>query len=113
MRTLATTLAATAFVALGSAFAFAETAPAPAAPAAAPAGKGHALAACRPALDALCANVEKGGGRKIKCLKDNEAKLTPECKTALDTAIAAHAARKAAAATAPAGEAAPSAPAAK
>lgn len=69
----------------------AETSPS----AGAPEGKGR-LAACRPALDQLCGNVEKGGGRKIKCLKENESKLTPECKTALDAAIAARAERQAA-----------------
>lgn len=70
-----------------------------------PDGKGR-LAVCKSALDQLCATVEKGGGRKLKCLKDNEAKLTPECKTALDAAIAARAEREAKGA-APAPAAAP------
>ena len=72
-----------------------------------------ALAACRSALQTLCADVEKGGGRKVKCLKDNEAKLTPECKTALATADAKRAERKAArsAAGAAAAQPAPAAPA--
>lgn len=87
---------AAALLMLGAGAAMAQTPPAAEGDA-----KGR-LAACRPALEQLCANVEKGGGRKIKCLKENEAKLTPECKTALDAAVAAHAAREAAKGAGPA-----------
>jgi Cysteine rich repeat len=41
-------------------------------------GKGK-MAACRADSKAICADVEKGGGRKVACLKANEAKLTPDC----------------------------------
>lgn len=64
---------------------------APAAPAAAPADakvdpaeattKGGALAACRPDAEKLCAAAPKGGRRA--CLKDNAAKLSPECTAAM------------------------------
>lgn len=111
MRNIRTALLTATLLAVGSGLASAQqaTAPAAAPTAAAPASKeGGPFAACKPALDTLCANVEKGGGRKIKCLKENESKLTAECKTALDAAMAAHAQRKAEkAATAPA----PAAPA--
>jgi Cysteine rich repeat len=44
------------------------------------AGKGgRKMAVCRADSKALCADVEKGGGRKVACLKANEAKLTPDC----------------------------------
>jgi hypothetical protein len=43
-------------------------------------GKGGGkMAVCRADSKALCADVERGGGRKVACLKANEAKLTPEC----------------------------------
>jgi Cysteine rich repeat len=43
-------------------------------------GKGGGkMAVCRADSKALCADVEKGGGRKLACLKANEAKLTPDC----------------------------------
>lgn len=41
-------------------------------------GKGK-MAVCRADSKALCADVERGGGRKLACLKANEAKLTPDC----------------------------------
>ena len=114
MRMNKTLLVTAALLSFSSGTAFAQS-PAPAAPAAAaPAAKTPppelvaASAACKTALETLCANVEKGGGRRIKCLKENEAKLTPECKSALDKAAAVHAERKAAKATG----AAPAAPAA-
>jgi Cysteine rich repeat len=42
-------------------------------------GKGGKMAVCRADSKAMCADVEKGGGRKLACLKANEAKLTPDC----------------------------------
>jgi hypothetical protein len=49
-------------------------------------GKGGGkLAACRADSKALCADVERGGGRKVACLKANEAKLTPDCAAVVKT----------------------------
>jgi hypothetical protein len=49
-------------------------------------GKGGGkMAVCRADSKALCADVERGGGRKVVCLKANEAKLTPECAAAVKT----------------------------
>ncbi|MGE5513431.1 MAG: hypothetical protein ACM31O_19550 [Bacteroidota bacterium] len=31
----------------------------------------------------LCQNVERGGGRRIACLKENQAKLSSACAEAL------------------------------
>jgi hypothetical protein len=45
--------------------------------------RGGRMAACRADTKALCADVERGGGRKIACLRANEAKLTPDCAGAL------------------------------
>jgi hypothetical protein len=42
---------------------------------------GGKMAACRDDQRALCADVQKGGGRKIACLKANEAKLSPACSS--------------------------------
>lgn len=87
-----------------SSAAFAQSPPPPAAapvPAAAatgepsPEAKQRRLAACRDDLQAFCADVEKGGGRKFKCLKDNEAKLQPACQTALSEVEADRAQKKA------------------
>lgn len=35
---------------------------------------------CKDDVKKVCAGVEKGEGRIIKCLKDNAEKLTPACK---------------------------------
>ena len=43
--------------------------------------KGGALAACRPDVEKLCGSAPKGGRRN--CLKENAAKLSPECTTAM------------------------------
>ena len=56
-------------------------------------GRGR-LSACKKDFDAFCANVERGQGRRLQCLKTNEASLSPECKTALEAAISARAARE-------------------
>jgi hypothetical protein len=41
--------------------------------------RGGRMAACRADSKALCADVERGGGRKIACLKANEVKLSADC----------------------------------
>ena len=41
------------------------------------------MAACRADMKALCGDVQKGGGAKIACLRDNTAKLSPDCATVL------------------------------
>jgi hypothetical protein len=47
-------------------------------------GKGGGkMAACRDDQRTLCADVKKGGGRKIACLKANEAKLSPACSSVI------------------------------
>lgn len=40
--------------------------------------------ACKSDYDRLCSGVTPGGGRIVKCLRDNGDKLTQACKTALD-----------------------------
>ena len=55
---------------------------APARPAAASPIRGN-MRACRTDMATLCASVEKGGGGKIKCLADNQAKLSPDCAAAV------------------------------
>ena len=59
----------------------------PAATAAQPGGGRQAMAACRDDMKALCAGVEKGGGRKIACLKDNQAKLSTGCQAAIQSVL--------------------------
>ena len=70
---------------------FAQTSPPATAPAAStPAAPGpgkQAMSACRPDMAALCGNVEQGGGKKIQCLKDNQAKLSPDCKAAIQAVL--------------------------
>jgi hypothetical protein len=51
-------------------------------------GVGHeALAACGSDLATLCGTIERGGGRKVRCLKDNQAKLSPTCATAIQNVL--------------------------
>lgn len=45
-------------------------------------GKRGRMAACRTDMATFCQSAEKGGGR-MKCLKENQAKLSPECQTVL------------------------------
>lgn len=40
---------------------------------------GGRLAACRADLRSLCASVVTGGGAKIRCLTENQAKVSPAC----------------------------------
>ena len=51
--------------------------------AAAPRGGRFAMAACRDDMKILCGSVAAGGGRKIACLKDNQAKLSTSCQSAI------------------------------
>lgn len=68
-----------------------------AAPAAKPPGdkgkasgeKGKRFAACQKDVATHCKNVEQGGGKRIRCLKENEAKLSPECKAVVAATPAA------------------------
>lgn len=81
-------VAAAAFLALvaTSAASIAQNPPAAApAPAGAAkgAGKGGPLEACRADVDKLCATAEKTQGWRAKCLRDNAAQLSAECKTAV------------------------------
>lgn len=40
---------------------------------------GHHEGPCMKDAETLCPNVEKGHGAKVKCLKENESKLSKEC----------------------------------
>jgi hypothetical protein len=47
---------------------------------------GHgAMKACKADHDKYCAGVEKGGGRIMACMKEHADKLSPGCKSALQT----------------------------
>jgi hypothetical protein len=39
--------------------------------------------ACKPDVDRLCPGIQRGGGRIVACLKQNEAQLSAVCKDAL------------------------------
>lgn len=41
--------------------------------------QGGRLAACRADVEQLCKGVEAGGGRRVACLAENKAKLSPDC----------------------------------
>ena len=41
------------------------------------------MRACKSDVATLCATVEAGGGRKVKCLIENHAKLSPACAAAI------------------------------
>ena len=43
----------------------------------------QAAQACMPDIRSHCANVERGGGRIIACLRANSEKLSPDCRQAL------------------------------
>jgi len=40
--------------------------------------------ACRNDLEKFCAGAKAGGGRKIRCLKQHEAEVSADCKSALE-----------------------------
>jgi hypothetical protein len=42
--------------------------------------------ACKADIEKFCKDVKQGGGKIMKCLKDNEAKLSSECKQTLPKA---------------------------
>jgi hypothetical protein len=44
------------------------------------------MRACRTDMATFCGSVEKGGGRRVKCLMENQAKLSPDCATAVSSA---------------------------
>jgi hypothetical protein len=46
--------------------------------------------ACEDDVLSLCAGVKPGGGRIIKCLKEHESELSPECKTKMETQKGQH-----------------------
>jgi Cysteine rich repeat len=46
-------------------------------------GVKQAREACRADAQALCGSAEKGGGGMMRCLRDNEAKVSPGCNQAL------------------------------
>ena len=39
------------------------------------------MAGCRRDIATFCAGIEAGGGRKVQCLVQNEARLSPDCAT--------------------------------
>jgi hypothetical protein len=43
-----------------------------------------AMKACEADVKAYCANVERGEGRIAKCLKENEGKVSAECKAQME-----------------------------
>ena len=46
-------------------------------------GAGGRMAACRTDLATFCATAAKGGGERMKCLKENQSKLSPDCQASL------------------------------
>lgn len=65
---------------------FAQTAPAPQPGADGQGGKGNRpMAACRADMKALCADVERRGGGRMKCLVENKAKASAECQAVMAT----------------------------
>ena len=54
-------------------------------------GRGGAMKACKADRQTYCADVEKGGGRVMACMKDHADKLSAPCREAL---MAARAERK-------------------
>ncbi len=77
MKTRLAATAALAVTMLAPVAAFAQS------PAAAPQGRGGPLEACRADVDQLCATAERIQGWRGKCLRDNAAKLSDGCKSAL------------------------------
>ena len=46
--------------------------------------KGRGMAACRTDAATFCGSVEAGRGKRMACLKENQAKLSPECQAAVE-----------------------------
>ncbi|MBV1696652.1 MAG: hypothetical protein KGP27_19495 [Hyphomicrobiales bacterium] len=61
----------------------APTSPPPPPAAAAPAAD-RPMQACRGDVATLCKGIEGGGGKRLACLRENRAKVTPACGAALD-----------------------------
>jgi Cysteine rich repeat len=53
---------------------------------AAPPPRGAAMAACKQDVQTLCADVQRGGGRIMECLKSHADKVSPDCKAAMQAA---------------------------
>ncbi len=62
-------------------------------------GRGRRLSACRTDVQQLCASAPAGGGSKIRCLQDNQAKLSPVCAQTLGELRSAKQVARAACAT--------------
>ncbi|MGE0768861.1 MAG: hypothetical protein AB7L90_20665 [Hyphomicrobiaceae bacterium] len=69
-----------AFLALASSAALSQSATPPASPSDPAKSSQAPLAVCRADVDKLCPGSK--GGKRRACLKDNAAKLSPECATA-------------------------------
>jgi hypothetical protein len=52
-------------------------------------GRAGAMKACRADHEKYCADVEKGGGRVMKCMKEHASELSSGCKSALQSMRAA------------------------
>jgi hypothetical protein len=66
--------------------AFAQPAPEGPPPGGEAAGRGHgAMQACAADRKTYCGDVERGGGRVFKCLRDNLVRLTPACQGAVQS----------------------------
>ena len=50
---------------------------------------GQLIAECRGDVQRFCAGIELGGGRIVRCLEDNAAKLSAGCKQAIGASGAA------------------------
>ena len=48
---------------------------------------GGRLAACKTDLATFCQSAEAGGGGRAKCLKQNEASLSPDCRSAVSQQV--------------------------
>jgi hypothetical protein len=53
---------------------------------AAPPPHAGAMAACKQDVQTLCADVQRGGGRIMECLKSHADKVSPGCKAAVQAA---------------------------
>ncbi len=54
---------------------------------------GGGMAACRTDIATFCQGLEAGGGRRMQCLTENRAKLTPECGATVDARAAGRSAQ--------------------
>jgi hypothetical protein len=75
--TLIKTLFTLPVISLLAMAAFADDAPPP---------HGAAMAACKQDVQTLCADVQRGGGRIMECLKSHADKVSPGCKAAVQAA---------------------------